>query len=147
MTMPGGPGPTVTTPDAVCNLLRSEASLDQADRERFYAVLVDVRQQIVGIDEVAIGDMTGVSVHPREAFRSAVLAGASAVIFAHNHPSGDPTPSDDDVNLTRHLATVGKVLGIPVLDHVVIGKSWPGRTSRPCTSLAQLRPKLFSVED
>lgn len=148
MDMPAGPGPTIRHADDACAVLRRETHLEQADRESFYAVLLDVRSQVMGIDEVAKGTMTGVEVHPREAFRSAIMAGASAVVFAHNHPSGDATPSNDDIELTRRMAKVGHMVGVPVVDHVVVGKVWPGRPKNPsCASIAELRPNLFRVED
>lgn len=147
MDMPAGPGPTVQSAPAVCKVLRAETNIDRADRESFYAVLLDVRNQVMGIAEVARGTMTGVEVHPREAFRSAVMAGASAVVFAHNHPSGDATPSDDDIQLTRNIVKAGHMIGVPVLDHVVVGKQWPGKRDSGCVSISELRPRLFSRDD
>ena len=71
---------------------------------------------------VGLGSLTEVAVHPREVFRGAMIAGAAAVILAHNHPSGDPKPSADDVKLTQRLVEVGVLLGIPVLDHVIVAQ-------------------------
>jgi hypothetical protein len=145
MEYPGGPGPTATTSLRACEILRKETGLDRADRESFYAMYMDVRQQLLGIEEIARGDITGVNVHPREAFRGAVLAGASAIIFAHNHPSEDTTPSEDDLMLTRRLFRVGQTMGIPVLDHLVVAR--PGAKNRGCFSIAENRPSLFSTRD
>jgi len=90
-------------------------------RERFFCLLLDARNRCLREETVSEGSLTGSLVHPREAFRAAVREAASAVIFAHNHPSGDPSPSREDVELTRRLCDAGKVLGIRVLDHVVLG--------------------------
>ncbi|MHB8763359.1 MAG: RadC family protein [Deferrisomatales bacterium] len=90
-------------------------------REQFFCLLLDARNRFLREDRVSEGTLTASLVHPREAFRAAVREAASAVIFAHNHPSGDPEPSRDDQELTRRLWEAGKVLGIRVLDHVIVG--------------------------
>lgn len=90
-------------------------------RELFYCLLLDTRNRYLREERVSEGSLTASLVHPREAFRAAVREAASAVIFAHNHPSGDPTPSREDTELTRRLWEAGKVLGIRVLDHVIVG--------------------------
>jgi len=93
--------------------------------EHFYAWFLDVRHRVIAEELVGKGSLTGVDVHPRDVFRPAIVAGAAAIIFAHNHPSGDPTPSQQDVELTRRLRDVGEICGIPVLDHVVVcGDGW-----------------------
>ena len=90
-------------------------------KEVFNIVMLDAKGNIIGIDEVSVGDLTSSIVHPRETFYSAVKKSASSIICVHNHPSGDPTPSDDDIDTTKKLAKAGKILGITLLDHVVIG--------------------------
>jgi DNA repair protein RadC len=90
-------------------------------QELFFAIGLDVRHHVLDIVEVARGTATEVGVHPREVFRPLIRAAAVCAVVAHNHPSGDPTPSLDDIELTRRLCAVGKIVGIPVLDHVVIG--------------------------
>jgi len=89
--------------------------------ERFGLVLVDTRHQLIRVRVLAIGGLDAVSAQPREVFREALAAGAAAVIVFHNHPSGDPSPSPEDIQLTHRLVTAGKVLGIDVLDHIIIG--------------------------
>jgi DNA repair protein RadC len=94
-----------------------------ADRpaESFVALLMNTRHALVGVVEVHRGTVDASLVHPREVFRAAILANASGVILIHNHPSGDPSPSPEDRAVTRQLAQAGRVVGIPVLDHVIIG--------------------------
>jgi DNA repair protein RadC len=91
------------------------------DREQFVTVILDGRNQVVGFNVVSTGTLTSSLVHPREVFKAAILANAAAIILVHNHPSGDPDPSDEDKALTRRLKEAGDLIGIRVLDHVVIG--------------------------
>ena len=91
------------------------------DRERFVALLLDGGNKLLGIDEVSKGSLGASIVHPRELFKAAILANAAAIICAHNHPSGDPTPSAEDRRITERIRRAAEILGIPVLDHVVIG--------------------------
>jgi DNA repair protein RadC len=90
--------------------------------ERFGLVLVDARYRLLGIRLLSVGSLTSVSAHPRDVFREALLAGAAAVIVFHNHPSGDPAPSRDDVALTARLAGAGRIVGVPLLDSVVLAE-------------------------
>jgi DNA repair protein RadC len=124
------PGKFVGSADDVCTLMRG---LGEADRESFYALHLDARHKIIDIDKVAMGSMSGVEVHPREVFRSALLSGASSLVFVHNHPSGDPAPSRQDTELTTRLRQVGELCGIAVLDHVIVGG---GGEAYACKSLA-----------
>ena len=103
----------------VAKLVRDLVEPDE--REHFGVFLLDTRNRIKGAHEISVGTLTASLVHPREDFRLAIYAGAAAVIFYHNHPSGDPAPSREDADLTRRLAEGGKLLGIRVLDHVIIG--------------------------
>jgi DNA repair protein RadC len=89
--------------------------------EEFWAVALDVRHRVVWETCLARGSLTGVEVHPRDAFRPLIRGGAAAVIFCHNHPSGDPSPSRQDLDLTMRLRDVGELCGIAVLDHVIVG--------------------------
>ena len=91
------------------------------DREEMLAVLLDAKRRIIGLHTVSIGSATLAIVHPRETFKAAIVGCAAAIILAHNHPSGDPTPSQQDRQLTTQLKECGTLLGIPVLDHLVIG--------------------------
>ncbi len=92
------------------------------DREHFMVVGLDAKHAVIGINTVSIGSVTMSIVHPREVFKPLVLMNASAVILAHNHPSGDPIPSQEDRALTQRLKEGGELLGITVLDHVVLGE-------------------------
>jgi DNA repair protein RadC len=112
------PGKFMGNAEDVCTLMKG---LGNADRESFYALHLDVRHKIVDIDKVSTGSMTGVDVHPREVFRGALLSGAERIIFVHNHPSSDSTPSRQDVELTRRLKSVGELVGVQVLDHIIVG--------------------------
>ena len=91
-------------------------------RERFYAVLLDNKHRKIRDIAVSEGSLTASIVHPRDVFLPVVRESAAAVIFVHNHPSGDPTPSKEDLEITRRLREVGDLMGVRVLDHVVIGK-------------------------
>lgn len=90
-------------------------------KENFLALLLSASGDIISIETISIGELTNTPVHPREAFRQAIKKSAAAVVFVHNHPSGDPNPSMEDYNTTRRLVECGKLLGIKVLDHLVIG--------------------------
>jgi DNA repair protein RadC len=92
-----------------------------ADRECTVVLFLNTRHRVIGSQMISVGTLNASLVHPRETFKGAILAGAAAIVLAHNHPSGDATPSNDDVALTKRLRTAGEILGIPVLDHVVIG--------------------------
>lgn len=91
------------------------------DREQFAVVLLDAKHRPIGMNVVSVGSLTASIVHPREVFRPAVALPAAAVILAHNHPSGDPAPSPEDIEITRRLRQAGEILGISVLDHVILG--------------------------
>jgi DNA repair protein RadC len=95
---------------------------ERADRESFWSVLLDTKHKIVGVEEVGRGSLSSTIVHPRETFKSAVVVNAAAIVVLHNHPSGDPTPSPEDLSLTRRLREVGELIGIRVLDHIIIGR-------------------------
>jgi DNA repair protein RadC len=91
------------------------------DREHFVVFDLNVRHGVIARRTVHIGTLTGVEVHPREIFKGAIINSAAAVIVAHNHPSGDPSPSRADIEMTGRLREVGDLCGIPLLDHVVVG--------------------------
>jgi DNA repair protein RadC len=89
--------------------------------EHFGVLLLDIKHRIIGSLEISVGMLTGSLVHPREVFGPALAHKAAALILFHNHPSGDPEPSLEDLTLTRRLAAGGQLLGIEVLDHIVVG--------------------------
>jgi len=97
--------------------------IGETDREVFAVALLTIRRRVLGLHTVSVGCLTSSLVHPREVFKPAILAGSAALILAHNHPSGDPEPSAEDVALTRRLVAAGQLLGIEVLDHVVLGEA------------------------
>ncbi|MDO4485224.1 MAG: DNA repair protein RadC [Bacillota bacterium] len=90
-------------------------------KEYFICLLINAKGEIIEETEVSIGDLCSSTTHPREVFVSAVKRSAGSVVFLHNHPSGDPTPSETDIVTTRRLMEAGNILGIPVLDHIIIG--------------------------
>lgn len=127
ITKPASLGPAVTRATDACKLLRKAGD---AATESFYAIFLNAGNKVIGVQEAHRGNLTGVEVHPREVFRPAILGGAASIIVAHNHPSGDVKPSSDDILLTSRLREAGELVGIPVLDHVIIG-------DRQCFSMAE----------
>ncbi|MDD7718548.1 MAG: DNA repair protein RadC [Eubacteriaceae bacterium] len=105
--------------DDVAALFMEE--LRYLQKEHFRSVLVNAKGDILSVDSVSIGELSCTVVHPREVFNMAVKKSAAAVIFVHNHPSGDPSPSQEDIDTTYRLVEAGKILGIKVLDHIIIG--------------------------
>ena len=91
------------------------------DRESFVVVMLNAKNKIIGINEVSTGSLSSSIVHPREVFKPLILHNAAAVVLAHNHPSGDPKPSQEDIFITRRLRDAGDLLGIKVLDHIIVG--------------------------
>jgi DNA repair protein RadC len=91
------------------------------DREHFLTLVLDGKNRVLGFEIVSVGTLTASLVHPREVFKAAILANAAAIIVAHNHPSGDPTPSAEDRAITQRLKDAGELLGIRLLDHVILG--------------------------
>ncbi len=114
-----GDKPLVKTPDDVAGLVRGR--LKDKKKEHFLALLLDTRNQLIKAAEISIGSLDTSIVHPREVFKEAISASAASVIFVHNHPSGDPEASEDDIKLTKRLAEAGEIVGIDVLDHIIIG--------------------------
>ena len=114
--------PVLDTPEAVANLMREENRLRNA--EVFQVVLLNTRRRLAGKPvKIADGTLDTILVHPREVFRPAIEANAAAVVLVHNHPSGDPTPSEADIKVTRDLIRAGQLLKIEVLDHVILGRA------------------------
>jgi DNA repair protein RadC len=128
------PGPSISGPDDVCRLMRDAKDLD---RESFYVLYLDTKNRIAGVEEAHRGTVTHVDVHPREVFKGALASNATAIIAVHNHPSGDSTPSDQDYALTSRLVNAGQILGIPMLDHIVVG-------DQDCSSIRERSPASFS---
>jgi DNA repair protein RadC len=97
------------------------AYLRGVDREHFVVVLLDRKNRVIGLNTVSVGSLTASLAHPREVMKPAILANAAALICGHNHPSGDPQPSEEDRVITTRLVEAGKLLGIGVLDHLIVG--------------------------
>ena len=116
---PEAPAAAIESVEAAAALLRPHL-LDKK-KEHFVALLLDNRHRLIRLSPIAIGSLSATLVHPRELFREAIVASAAAVIVAHNHPSGDPSPSEHDVELTARLIKAGALIGIEVLDHLILG--------------------------
>jgi DNA repair protein RadC len=97
--------------------------IGETDREVFAVALLTIRRRVLGLHTVSVGCLTSSLVHPREVFKPAILAGSAALLLAHNHPSGDPEPSAEDIALTRRLIAAGHLLGIEILDHLILGEA------------------------
>ncbi len=110
---------SVRSPETVADIFMED--MRYARKEYFKILMLNVKLEVIGLETVSVGELSGAPVHPRESFAPAIRKGAAAVCFAHNHPSGDPTPSDDDLKMTRRLMECGDILGIKVLDHIIIG--------------------------
>jgi DNA repair protein RadC len=111
--------PVIRCPADVCQLVMSE--LRHETREHFKVLLLDTRNQVTRVNTVSVGTLTESIVHPREVFREAIRHSAAALIAVHNHPSGDPTPSPEDIQVTKRLDEAGRLVGIDLLDHVIVG--------------------------
>ncbi|WCF05938.1 DNA repair protein RadC [Paenibacillus thiaminolyticus] len=97
------------------------ADMSALDKEHFVIILLDSKNRIISIETISVGTLNSAIVHPREVFKPAITKGAASIICVHNHPSGDPTPSPEDICLTEILIDAGKIIDIDVLDHIVIG--------------------------
>jgi len=117
---------SVDGPKAVVRGASDAAALVMEDlrhrqQECLAAIFLDVRNQVIRVRIVTVGTLTGSPAHPREVFREALAQGCASLIVCHNHPSGDPTPSKEDIALTARLVQAGELMGVPLLDHIVIG--------------------------
>lgn len=96
------------------------ATIKDKAKEHFKLILLNTRNKIIGISTISVGTLNASLVHPREVFKEALVHSASSVILAHNHPSGDTEPSEEDIKITRRLSEAGKIMGIEVIDHIII---------------------------
>jgi DNA repair protein RadC len=119
-TVTGEQRRSIRNPDDVVAILKDE--LLKSDREKLISVMLNAKNVVIGMEVVSVGSLTASVVTARELFKSAILASAAAVIISHNHPSGDPTPSQDDIRLTERISKAGELLGVKLLDHVIIGE-------------------------
>jgi DNA repair protein RadC len=127
--------PLLDTPESVANLMREDTRLRKV--ETFQILLLNTRRRLIDVVKISDGTLDTILVHPREVFKPAISANAAAVILMHNHPSGDPTPSEADIKVTRDLIRAGQLLKIEVLDHVVLGRATEDRP-RDFVSLREL---------
>ncbi|EOC99828.1 RadC family protein [Caldisalinibacter kiritimatiensis] len=109
----------VNSPLHVANLVMED--MRYLKKEYFKIILLDTKNQVITINEISVGSLNASIVHPREVFKEAILKSSASIILVHNHPSGDPTPSREDINITNRIIEAGKIIGIDVLDHIVIG--------------------------
>jgi len=123
------PGCVCRTPEDIHRILQDTADLAQ---EAFTVLTLNRKYGLLDRHLVTLGILDASLVHPREVFRPAILDGAAAIVLSHNHPSGDPTPSPEDLRITRQIVEAGKILDIEVLDHVIVG-----RGERPFVSLRE----------
>lgn len=116
---------SISDPSGLVKAIRK--GIQDKAKEHFKLVLLNTRNRIIGISTISVGTLNSSLVHPREVFKDALAHSASSIILAHNHPSDDPEPSDDDIAITRRLADAGRLMGIEVLDHIIITRH--GHTS------------------
>ena len=122
-------------PETIAGILREQNRAYTV--ENFQVVFLNTRRRLIGVQNISQGTLDTLLVHPREVFASAIAKRAAAIVLVHNHPSGDPTPSEADIKVTRDLIRAGQLLKIEVLDHVIIGRATPERT-KDFSSLREL---------
>ena len=113
---------TIKSPADVAALARDVLEMHEMAEENFIILCLNTKNKIAGVHTISIGSLNASIVHPREVFKVALLNNANGIICLHNHPSGDPEPSREDIEITHRLANAGNILGINVLDHVIIGE-------------------------
>ncbi len=114
--------PVIKSPTEVYQAAKQLLALHEEPEEHFCILCLNAKNKIVGVHTISIGSLNASIVHPREVFKAAMLNNASGIICLHNHPSGDPEPSREDIETTRRLVEAGEIMGIKVLDHVIIGE-------------------------
>lgn len=116
-----GTGSICTTPATAAAIFAE--FIGPSDKEHFVMAALDARNRIIGLSLISMGTLTSSLVHPREVFKAAILLNAAGILVGHSHPSGDPTPSPEDRDATRRLQRAGEIIGIPIVDHIVIGEA------------------------
>jgi DNA repair protein RadC len=132
-----GEEPLLDSPERIADFLREDNRAYEV--EQFQAVLLNTRRKLIRVDHISKGLVDTILIHPREVFKGAIAANASALVLVHNHPSGDPTPSEADIRATRDLIRAGQLLKIEVLDHIILGR----RTAANGRDYASLRELGF----
>lgn len=127
--------PMLDTPERIADLLREDARGYEV--EHFLVLLLNTRRRLIRVERISQGTLDAIHVHAREVFKHAISANAAAIVLVHNHPSGDPTPSEADIKVTRDLIRAGQLLKIDVLDHVILGRKTTER-ERDYASLREL---------
>ncbi len=123
-------GPALNNMDAAAQVARELLDPDEREAEAFAVLLLNTKNRVIGSEVLYIGTVSSTHIRLGEVFRAAVRLNATGVILAHNHPSGDPTPSPDDIHLTAEAIAAGRLLNIPVLDHLVLGAAGAFRSLR-----------------
>ena len=111
----------ITYPIDAANVINAVFNLANEDKEKFGILVLDTKNKVNAAHIVSMGSLDSTLVHPREVFKLAILNNAASIICFHNHPSGDPGPSEEDINVTKRLERAGKILGIQIVDHIIIG--------------------------
>jgi len=127
--------PLLDSPERIADLLREDARGYEV--EHFLVLLLNTRRRLIRVERISQGTLDAIHVHAREVFKHAISANAAAIVLVHNHPSGDPTPSEADIKVTRDLIRAGQLLKIDVLDHVILGRRTTER-ERDYASLREL---------
>lgn len=113
----------ISSPESAVHIIKEVFEMDAQCEEIMVLIALNTKNNIVGCFEVSRGSLNSSIVHPREIFKRAIAINAASIILGHNHPSGDPAPSGEDINTTNRIKECGKILGIDVLDHVIIGEN------------------------
>lgn len=111
----------MTSPRSVANYMEQVFNMSSQAEEIFVMLVLDIKNKVIGAFEVSRGNLSSSIVHPREVFKRAILLNGNAIIVGHNHPSGNPAPSEEDKKVTKRLDECGNLLGIKLLDHIIIG--------------------------
>ena len=114
----------IVNPAAAAEIINQVFDMENQPNEVFAILCLNTKNKVAGAHIISQGSLSASIVHPREVFKAAILNNAASIILAHNHPSGDPEPSRDDIETTRRLVEAGEILGIKVLDHVIIGEQY-----------------------
>ena len=112
---------TISTPSEAVNLLRY--LLEECDREKMLVCCLNTKNEPTNISVVSVGSLNSSIVHPREVFKTAIISNSASIIIAHNHPSGNSKPSKEDMSITERIKQAGKIIGIQMIDHIIIGEN------------------------
>lgn len=109
----------VASPNDAVDLIKD--FLQESDREKCILICLDTKNQPTFLTTISIGSLNSSIIHPREVFKLAIMSNSASIIMAHNHPSGDPNPSKEDMGITKRLVEAGEILGIKIIDHIIVG--------------------------